>query len=224
MLILLGAAGGALRGLLDAYNRILDWQADRSAYRQLPAGEEGEPPRISQYFDPVAAPIAALAHSLMGAVVAVLVGTTGQINGAFAAILVGISAPAILTQLGRIPPVSNAVTGASPEGTGVEGDAAPQPGTSSQWAAQADPEPRYRPSATTNPPHTTPIASSSASVSADQPSPGLLASNLQPDTSASEPRPTGRPVDREGRRGRDMADHEPPHPHGPAIGEEGATS
>lgn len=132
ILILLGAAGGALRGLLDAYNRILDWQADRSAYRQLPAGEESEPPRVGQYFDPVAAPVAALAHSLMGAVVAVLVGITGQINGAFAAILVGISAPAILTQLGRIPPVSNAVTGASPEGTGVEGDAAPQPGTASQ--------------------------------------------------------------------------------------------
>ncbi len=109
-LILLGAAGGALRGLLDVYTRFLDWQSDRRAHRRLPPGQDGEPPQFQQYFDPVGDPVAAVVHSGMGAGAAVLFGSTGQINGAYAAIVVGISAPVILTQLSRVQSVSDALT------------------------------------------------------------------------------------------------------------------
>ncbi|MFE5243924.1 MULTISPECIES: hypothetical protein [unclassified Streptomyces] len=127
-LILLGAAGGVLRGLLDAYNRFLAWQSDRRARRQSPTGQEGEPARFQDYFDPVADPIAAVVHSALGAGAAVLLGTTGQVSGAYAAIVVGISAPVILTQLGGVQSVSDAVNGA------------PQPGTvADEGAAEASP-------------------------------------------------------------------------------------
>ncbi|MEU1184248.1 hypothetical protein ABZ464_42890 [Streptomyces sp. NPDC005820] len=116
MLILLGAAGGALRGLLDVYTRFLDWQSARRSHRRSPAGQPDELPRFREYFDPVADPVAAVVHSAMGAGAAVLFGTTGQVSGAYAAVVVGISAPVILTQLGRVQSVSDAVTGASQNG------------------------------------------------------------------------------------------------------------
>ncbi|MFE1961531.1 hypothetical protein [Streptomyces sp. NPDC059479] len=126
MLILLGAAGGALRGLLDVYTRFLEWQSDRRAHRALPAGQESEPPpRFHKYFDPVADPVAAVVHTALGAGAAALFGTTGQISGAYAAMVVGISAPSILTELGRVQPVSNAITGAS--------ETSPQPVPPAPW-------------------------------------------------------------------------------------------
>ncbi|WP_202426608.1 hypothetical protein [Streptomyces sp. HUCO-GS316] len=122
VLILLGAAGGALRGVLDAYTRFLDWQADRRACRQLPAGQENKPPSFQEYFDPVADPIAAVVHSAMGAGTAVLFGTTGQVSGAYAAFVVGLSAPVILTQLGRVQSASAVGTESpqTPPGAGAE--------------------------------------------------------------------------------------------------------
>ncbi|MFE2586423.1 hypothetical protein [Streptomyces sp. NPDC059378] len=107
-LILLGATGGVLRGLLDAYARFLDWQTDRRTHRQT--GREGEPPRFTEYFDVGVEPLAAVLHSAMGAGAAVLFGTTGQISGAYAAIVVGMSAPGLLTQLSRIQSVHDALT------------------------------------------------------------------------------------------------------------------
>ena len=125
-LILLGAAGGVLRGLLDVYTRFLDWQSDRRAHRRLPPGQDGEPPRFQQYFDPVGDPVAAMVHSGMGAGAAVLFGATGQISGAYAAIVVGISAPVILTQLSRVQSVSDALTTSPPAGTASD-DAMTEP-------------------------------------------------------------------------------------------------
>ena len=125
-LILLGAAGGVLRGLLDVYTRFLDWQSDRRAHRRLPPGQEGEPPRFQQYFDPVGDPVAAVVHSGMGAGAAVLFGATGQISGAYAAIVVGISAPVILTQLSRVQSVSDALTAGPTAGT-ASGDTTTEP-------------------------------------------------------------------------------------------------
>ncbi|MFF1439262.1 hypothetical protein [Streptomyces sp. NPDC058295] len=127
MLILLGAAGGVLRGLLDVYARFLDWQSDRRAHRQLSSGQENEPPRFQQYFDPVGDPVAAVVHSGLGAAAAVLFGTTGQISGAYAAIVVGISAPVILTQLGRVQSVSDALTAGGPPPDMVPGGAMMEP-------------------------------------------------------------------------------------------------
>ncbi|WP_279931202.1 hypothetical protein [Streptomyces chengmaiensis] len=64
-LILLGAAGGALRGLIDVYNRFQSWQAARSAHRHTPDQQGESPPRFAEYFDPVADPIAAAVHSAL---------------------------------------------------------------------------------------------------------------------------------------------------------------
>ncbi len=112
-LILLGAAGGLLRGALDLYTRFVSWQADRRSHRQSTAAgtAQEKAPRFQAYFDPSVDIVAAVVHSLMGAGAAVLFGTTGQISGEYAALVVGLSAPMLLTQLSRIQTVSEAVTG-----------------------------------------------------------------------------------------------------------------
>ncbi|MDX3375552.1 hypothetical protein PV390_14210 [Streptomyces sp. ME02-6991-2A] len=236
MLILLGAAGGALRGLLDAYNRFLDWQSDRRAYRRLPPGQENVPARFQDYFDPVADPIAAVVHSAMGAGAAVLFGTTGQVSGAYAAIVVGISAPVILTQLGRVQSISDAVNGAPQAGTVAEEDpaeASPQVAPPAQQPAPAgsgSPPPDPQPSTAGPTQPSTAVHAASARIDErrqlgvplpDVPSP-RLATGPQPDNGAYEPQPNGRPVDPTGGPCDAIDDHEAlHHPHGPAIGEEG---
>ncbi|CAM5432380.1 hypothetical protein GCM10010261_27880 [Streptomyces pilosus] len=166
-LLVLGAAGGLLRGALDVYTRFVSWQADRRAHRQLTAmgAGQGEAPRFQVYFDPAVDIAAAVVHSLMGAGAAVLFGTTGQISGQYAAVVVGMSAPMLLTQLGRIQSVNDVVTGDRPAGAaetaadtgapatgaveagGAGGSdagaavppVAPQPGTATLAAPSADP-------------------------------------------------------------------------------------
>nr|QXL90809.1 hypothetical protein [Streptomyces sp.] len=142
-LILLGAAGGLLRGVLDAYTRFVSWQADRRAHRQLAAAgaAQGESPKFQVYFDPSVDAVAAVVHSVMGAGTAVLFGTTGQISGEYAALVVGLSAPMLLTQLGRIQTVNEAVTGDRQAAGAAEPAAeaaAPQPAADAMGAGGAD--------------------------------------------------------------------------------------
>lgn len=113
-LLLLGAAGGALRCLVDIYARFEDWQADRRVYRRLPPDTESQSPRFGKYFDPVADPVAGVLHTLMGAGGAWAMGAGGQITGTYAAVVIGMSAPTILTQLCRIPSLNEALTGPAP--------------------------------------------------------------------------------------------------------------
>lgn len=125
-LILLGAAGGLLRGALDLYTRFVSWQADRRTHRQSAAETttQGAAPQFKAYFDPAVDTAAAIVHSVMGAGAAVLFGTTGQISGGYAALVVGVSAPMLLTQLGRIQTVNEAVTGErQPAGAATEAEA-----------------------------------------------------------------------------------------------------
>ncbi|WP_405662887.1 hypothetical protein OG379_14850 [Streptomyces sp. NBC_01166] len=131
-LILLGAAGGLLRGALDLYTRFVSWQADRRAHRQSAAADaaQEEAPRFQAYFDPAVDTVAAVVHSVMGAGAAVLFGTTGQISGGYAALVVGLSAPMLLTQLGRIQTVNEAVTGER-----QPAEAVPEPGALSPVGA-----------------------------------------------------------------------------------------
>ncbi|WP_406146255.1 hypothetical protein [Streptomyces sp. NBC_01012] len=112
-LVLLGAAGGLLRGALDLYTRFVSWQADRRVHRRLTVeGTAGDvPPRFRAYFDPAVDIVAAVLHSAMGAGAAVLFGTTGQIDGEYATLVVGMSAPMLLTQLSRIQTVNESLTG-----------------------------------------------------------------------------------------------------------------
>ncbi|MEU6976937.1 hypothetical protein [Streptomyces sp. NPDC046371] len=115
-----------MRGALDLYTRFVCWQADRRAHRQSAAEgtAPGAAPQFTAYFDPVVDTVAAIVHSVMGAGAAVLFGTTGQISGGYAALVVGVSAPMLLTQLGRIQTVNEAVTGErSPAGAATETEA-----------------------------------------------------------------------------------------------------
>jgi len=107
--------------------RFPDWQTDRRGYRQ--AGHEGDPPRFREYFDPGVESVAALLHSGMGAGAAVLFGTTGQISGAYAAIVVGLSAPVLLTQLSRVQSIGDALTGVPPQPPVSAVDMSQQPST-----------------------------------------------------------------------------------------------
>ncbi|WP_406417801.1 hypothetical protein [Streptomyces sp. NBC_01614] len=109
-LILLGAVGGVLRGVVDLYIQFANWRSARGAHQREQLSEHVRP-RLTQYFDPAVDLAAAGVHSVMGAGMAVLFGTTGQISGPYAAIVVGASAPVLLTQLARIQSVSEALGG-----------------------------------------------------------------------------------------------------------------
>jgi hypothetical protein len=136
-LILLGAAGGLLRGLLDVYTQFMSWQVDRRVHRQVPTEQEGDAPQFGEYYDPVADPIATILHGAMGAGAAVLFGTTGQISGAYAALVVGMSAPMLLTQLSRVQSVSDAITGGAQAAAATEAEAAAQPAALSARQSRA---------------------------------------------------------------------------------------
>ena len=112
-LIVLGAVGGFLRGAVDLYVRFREWLADRHVHQQrVSTGTaDGQAPRFGAYVDSAADSAAAAVHSLLGAAAAVLFGTTGQISGHYAALVVGLSAPMLLTQLSHVQAVSDIVTG-----------------------------------------------------------------------------------------------------------------
>ncbi|MEY9989176.1 hypothetical protein ABIE67_001208 [Streptomyces sp. V4I8] len=236
-LLLLGAAGGALRGLLDVYNRFLDWQSDRRA-RLLSTTDAGEPPRFREYFDPVADPIAAVVHSAMGAAAAALFGTTGQVSGAYAAIVVGISAPVILTQLGRVQSIGDVANGAPSAGANAEaGTAVGSPRAASRAQEHVPAAPGSEPSvAATDSPaqpaptvpasldqHRRPTSTRPDFSNRDYSSP-LFAAGLQTDSPVGETQPTGRPTDSADERRGGLGSHEAPrHPRRPSLGEEGTT-
>ncbi|MGW0871697.1 hypothetical protein ACWD3Z_14555 [Streptomyces sp. NPDC002740] len=115
-LFLLGAVGGVLRGVVDLYVQFANWRSARGTHQREQLSEHVRP-RLTQYFDPAVDLAAAGVHSVMGAGMAVLFGTTGQISGPYAAIVVGASAPVLLTQLARIQSVSAAL-GGGPAGAG----------------------------------------------------------------------------------------------------------
>ncbi len=235
MLILLGAAGGALRGLLDVYNRFLDWQSDRRAHRQSPAGQRGEVPRFADHFDPVADPVAAVVHSGMGAGAAVLFGTTGQISGAYAAMVVGLSAPVLLTQLGRVQSVADAVNGAPQAGTAEAlPEGAPTAEASASAGAASRPSATQTATVTTGPPQSPPAASSPAGPAAlaegearrrpDSTGPASSSPDFDPRPGTGGPQPNGRPVGPAGGASGAGTDHGAPRrPAGPVTGEEGTT-
>lgn len=114
-LLLLGAAGGSLRAFVDFYNHTMEWRAARRTHRQLaPVDQPAEAPAFRDFIDPVPDLVAAIFHTALGAGAAAMFGSTGQIDGAYAAIAVGISAPALLTQLGQLQSVGDAVAGLPP--------------------------------------------------------------------------------------------------------------
>lgn len=98
-LLLLGAAGGAVRGIMHAYTCMNEWLSGRQQYRHTAdPGTEG-PPSFGSFYDVGGETVAAVAHIVLGALVAGLLGTSGQVSGGFAVFAAGASAPLILVQL-----------------------------------------------------------------------------------------------------------------------------
>ncbi|WP_409236431.1 hypothetical protein [Streptomyces sp. PA5.6] len=99
-LLLLGAAGGAVRGIVHAYDCMSEWLLRRQEFRLAEQPEaQGPPPSFSAFYDVAGESIAAAVHIMMGAGVAALMAASGQVDGGFATFTVGASAPLILVQL-----------------------------------------------------------------------------------------------------------------------------
>ncbi|MET8687649.1 hypothetical protein ABZV77_25885 [Streptomyces sp. NPDC004732] len=99
-LLLLGAAGGAVRGIVHAYDCMSEWLLRRQEFRLAEQPEaEGTPPTFTAFYDVAGESIAAVVHITMGAGVATLMAAWGQVSGGFATFAVGASAPLILVQL-----------------------------------------------------------------------------------------------------------------------------
>ncbi|MHB9847860.1 hypothetical protein ACSYGO_01295 [Streptomyces krungchingensis] len=98
-LLLLGAAGGAVRGIMHAYDCMTEWLSGRQQYRLTPDPDAEGPPSFKAFYDVGGESIAAVVHALLGALVAGLLGTSGQVSGGFAVFAAGASAPLVLVQL-----------------------------------------------------------------------------------------------------------------------------
>ncbi|MFI5782330.1 hypothetical protein [Nocardia sp. NPDC051570] len=120
---LLGAGGGILVEALSIFRCLAIWQADR---RTATGRVKGHPPQWKSYVDAPAHLGLLGCRALLGAASAVMFGATGQISGAFVAVALGFAAPSVLAQLGSIPQVAAAVSGAGTPALGVveaEGEA-----------------------------------------------------------------------------------------------------
>ncbi|MFD3837995.1 hypothetical protein ACFWWC_17290 [Streptomyces sp. NPDC058642] len=98
-LLLLGAAGGAVRGIMHAYDCMTEWLKGRQQYRHtLDPGAEG-PPAFGAFYDVGGESIAAVVHAVPGVLVAGLLGTSRQVSGGFAVFAAGASPRLLLVQL-----------------------------------------------------------------------------------------------------------------------------
>lgn len=88
-----------MRGIVHAYDCMTEWLAHRGEFR-LAEQHEGEGPlTFGAFYDVAGESIAAVVHTVLGAGVAVLLGTSGQVSGGFATFAAGASAPLLLVQL-----------------------------------------------------------------------------------------------------------------------------
>ncbi|NEB74381.1 hypothetical protein G3I40_03910 [Streptomyces sp. SID14478] len=218
-LALLGGAGGLLRGAVDFYARFTSWRVDRLAHRQLVAAGAAQAtpenrPRFPAYFDPSVDVAAAFVHCLLGAGTAALLGRTGQINGEYAAVVVGMSAPMLLTQLSRIQTVNEAVTG-NWQQVGAE---APETGTTPSAGA-----PDTMSSSVEAETASTPSAGAPPAIAPSESPPRTLPAAEPAAPTADPARPTPRllPSPRSAAAGADACSHEPtprqPPAHQPQL-------
>ncbi|MFF0143076.1 hypothetical protein ACFYRN_42505 [Streptomyces sp. NPDC005227] len=123
-LLLLGAAGGAVRGIMHAYDCMTEWLNGRQQYRLAPDPRTEDPPSFGAFYDLGGESIAAVVHAVLGALVAGLLGRSGQISGGFAVFAAGASAPLVLVQL-KNSRLADAILG---EGAAPAAASAAQPG------------------------------------------------------------------------------------------------
>lgn len=110
---LLGAAGGALVELLSVFNCLAHWQEAR---KTTSGRIRAKPPSVRVYLDIPAHIWMTFFRTLLGSVTALAFGASGSISGVAAAVALGFSAPSLLTQLGSIPQVADAVGDSSTDG------------------------------------------------------------------------------------------------------------
>ncbi|MEU6368113.1 hypothetical protein ABZ876_20805 [Streptomyces sp. NPDC046931] len=116
---LFGAGGGLSVELLAVFRGCMQWQAAR---RTASGRRRARPPALWHYLDTAAHACLAVLRAGMGAATALLFAATGQISGAYAAVALGVSAPAVLATLGAVPQVANLVAGSpvpAPANNGV---------------------------------------------------------------------------------------------------------
>lgn len=94
----LGAVGGGLAEAVVFFGYLTRWQGAR--HKALLAGRI--PPPLSKYIDRLADGLVALTRLAMGAGAGLLF--HAGVTGTYAAIAVGVSAPALLAQLGSVRP------------------------------------------------------------------------------------------------------------------------
>lgn len=90
-----GAGGGLVAEAVITYGRLSAWQQARHSARA--AAEP--PPRIGAFVDPLADSLIALLRVGLGCAAGWLLHT--EVNGMYAAVTVGASAPVLLAQIGR---------------------------------------------------------------------------------------------------------------------------
>ncbi|MER5381770.1 hypothetical protein ABT040_16025 [Streptomyces sp. NPDC002688] len=84
---------------MHAYTCMTEWLNGRQQYRHAPDPGTVGPPAFGAFYDVGGESIAAVVHAVLGALVAGLLGTAGQVSGNFAVFAAGASAPLILVQL-----------------------------------------------------------------------------------------------------------------------------
>ncbi|WP_427919789.1 hypothetical protein [Streptomyces sp. cg40] len=105
---LLGAGGGLSVELLAVFRGCTQWQAAR---RTATGRRRTKPPALRQYLDTSAHACLAVLRAAIGATMAALFGVSGQISGAYAAVALGVCAPAVLATLGAVPQIAGFVNG-----------------------------------------------------------------------------------------------------------------
>jgi hypothetical protein len=98
-LLLLGAAGGVVRAIVHAYDCMTEWLNGRQQHRLASEPPPEGPPGFGAFYDVGGESIAAVVHAVLGAVVGVLLGGSGQVSGGFMVFAAGASAPLVLVQL-----------------------------------------------------------------------------------------------------------------------------
>lgn len=103
---LLGAAGGIIVEVLEISRWVLTWQAARR-------GKDGHlkrrPVKLGVYVDFPAHSIVLPVRAALGAVAAIVFGLTHQVTGPYGALAFGCAAPVLLSRIGLISQVNNAI-------------------------------------------------------------------------------------------------------------------
>jgi hypothetical protein len=105
---LLGMGGGAIVEVLAFFRCVTVWQQAR---QNRDGTLKRTPPDLRRYVDISAHLIMLPCRALLGAVAAVLFGTTGQVTGLYGAVAFGCAAPVMLAQLGLLPHIDKVVRG-----------------------------------------------------------------------------------------------------------------